>query len=44
LHPNLISAYDIIVVPEFPMPALLVIISVVGVIAITRFRSIKLRQ
>ncbi|HYL66263.1 MAG TPA: hypothetical protein VEU72_03840 [Nitrosopumilaceae archaeon] len=31
-------------VPEFPMPALLVIISIVGVIAITRFRSIKLRQ
>ncbi len=44
IHPNLISAYNIQVVPEFPMPALLVIISIVGVIAITRFRSIKLRQ
>jgi hypothetical protein len=44
LHPNLISAYNIQVVPEFPMPALLVIISVIGVITITRFRSIKLRQ
>ena len=44
MHPNLISAYNIQVVPEFPMPALLVIISIVGVIAITRFRSIKLRQ
>jgi len=44
LHPNLISAYNIQVVPEFSMPALLVIISIVGVIAITRFRSIKLRQ
>jgi Na+/phosphate symporter len=44
LHPNLISAYNIQAVPEFPMPALLVIISVIGVIVITRFRSIKLRQ
>ena len=44
IHPNLISAYNIQAVPEFPMPALLVIISIVGVIAITRFRSIKLRQ
>ena len=44
IHPNLISAYNIQAVPEFPMPALLVIISVIGVIAITRFRSIKLRQ
>ncbi|HWY34171.1 MAG TPA: hypothetical protein VNX68_05960, partial [Nitrosopumilaceae archaeon] len=44
IHPNLISAYNIQVVPEFPMPALLVIISIVGVIMITRFRSINLRQ
>jgi len=44
IHPNLISAYNIQAVPEFPMPALPVIISIVGVIAITRFRSIKLRQ
>jgi len=44
IHPNLVSAYNIQTVPEFPMPALLVIISIVGVIVITRFRSIKLRQ
>jgi hypothetical protein len=44
IHPNLVSAYNIQAVPEFPMPALLVIISIVGVIAITRFRSIELRQ
>jgi len=56
LHPVLVSAYNVQeaaesdtgytvpAVPEFPMPALLVIISIVGVIAITRFRSIKLRQ
>ena len=44
IHPNLVSAYNIETVPEFPIPALLVIISIVGVITITRFRSIKLRQ
>jgi hypothetical protein len=49
IHPALISAFNLQThnespVPEFPMPALLVIISIVGVIAITRFRSIKLRQ
>ena len=40
----IISNYNIQTVPEFPMPTLLVIISIMGVIAITRFRSIKLRQ
>ena len=44
IHPNLINGYNVQIVPEFPMPALLVIISIVGMIAITRFRSIKLRQ
>ena len=44
VQPVIISNYNIQVVPEFPMPALLVIISIVGVIVITRFRSIKLRQ
>jgi hypothetical protein len=44
IHPDLVSAYNIQTVPEFPMPALLIIISIMGVIAITRFRSIKLRQ
>jgi hypothetical protein len=44
IHPNLISAYNIQAIPEFPMPALLVIISIIGMIVITRFRSVKLRQ
>ena len=49
IHPPMINAFNLLIhnespVPEFPMPALLVIISIVGVIVITRFRSIKLRQ
>ncbi|MGB6463787.1 MAG: hypothetical protein WBF38_06150 [Nitrosotalea sp.] len=36
IHPNLISAFNIAAVPEFPMPILLVIISFVGIIAISR--------
>src|SRR2546427_12787734 len=44
LHRAIVSGYNIQEVPEFPMPALLVIISIVGVIAISRFRSVKLRQ
>lgn len=44
LHPVIISGYNIQEVPEFPMPALLVIISIVGVIAVSRFRSVELRQ
>ena len=44
LHPVIISGYNIQEVPEFPMPALLAIISIVGVIAVSRFRSVKLRQ
>ncbi|MBI3623253.1 hypothetical protein HY212_04210 [Candidatus Pacearchaeota archaeon] len=49
IHPALISTFNLQThnespVPEFSMPALLVIISIIGVIAITRFRSIKLRQ
>jgi hypothetical protein len=44
IRPNLVSAYNIQTVPEFPMPALLVIMSIIGMIAITRFRSIRLRQ
>ena len=46
IHPALISAFNLQTnnqssVPEFPIPTLLVIISIVGVIAITKFRSIK---
>ncbi|TLX94670.1 MAG: hypothetical protein E6K91_05195 [Thaumarchaeota archaeon] len=37
IHPGLISGYDIEPIPEFPMPVLLVIISIIGVIAITKF-------
>ena len=44
IHPDLVSAYNIQTVPEFPMPALLIIISIVAMITITRFRSMKLRQ
>jgi hypothetical protein len=49
IHPALISAFNLPIqnqspVPEFPIPVLLIIISIVGVIAITRFRSSKLRQ
>ena len=49
IHPPMISAFNLPIhnespVPEFPTPALLVIISIIGVIALTRSRSIKLRQ
>jgi hypothetical protein len=36
IHPNLISAFNIAAVPEFPMPILLVVISFVGIIAMSR--------
>ena len=36
IHPNLISAFDISAVPEFPIPILLVMISFIGVIAMSR--------
>ncbi|MGI0046705.1 MAG: hypothetical protein ACREBB_05905 [Nitrosotalea sp.] len=36
IHPNLISAFNIAAVPEFPMPILLVMISFVGVIVVSR--------
>ncbi len=43
LHPILINAYNIklasTAVPEFPLPALLIIISIAGVVAATRFKS-----
>jgi len=50
LHPVLISAYNVQeapetdtgyntpAVPEFPLPALLIVISIAGVVAATRFR------
>ena len=37
IHSDLISGYNIQPIPEFPMPVLLVIISIIGMIAITRF-------
>ena len=42
IHPTLISAYNIqeAKVPEFPMPALMAIISVAGVVAATRLKPI----
>ncbi|MFZ1076285.1 MAG: hypothetical protein WAN47_02515 [Nitrosotalea sp.] len=36
IHPNLISAFNIAAVPEFPMPILLVMISFVGIIVMSR--------
>jgi hypothetical protein len=36
IHPNLISAFNIAAVPEFPMPILLIIMSFVGIVAISR--------
>ncbi len=53
IHPNLISGYDIpltpsvtsgyqnTVVPEFPLPVLLTLISVTGMIAITRLKGLR---
>ncbi len=37
IHPNFISAFSIQTVPEFPMPILLVIISFVAVITVSRY-------
>ena len=36
IHPNLISAFNIAAVPEFPMPILLIVMSLVGVIVVSR--------
>ena len=36
IHPNLISAFNIAAVPEFPMPMLLIVMSLVGVIVVSR--------
>lgn len=38
IHPNLISGYNLQMVPEFPLPALLITISLLGVVMVTRFR------
>ena len=42
IHPSLVSGYDIqeatTAVPEFPLPGLLVLVSIAGVIAATRFK------
>lgn len=37
IHPNFISAFNIQVVPEFPMPILLVIVSFVGILVMSRY-------
>ena len=42
IHPSLIDAYGIqtvSAVPEFPLPAVLIIVSIAGVVAATRFKS-----
>ncbi|MGI0059787.1 MAG: hypothetical protein ACREBJ_08455, partial [Nitrosotalea sp.] len=45
IHPVIISAYNLpgattnAAVPEFQLPALLAVVSIAGVVAVTRFRS-----
>ena len=44
IHPTLIAAYNIQTtpepaVPEFPLPAILIVVSMAGVVAATRFKS-----
>ena len=48
IHPVLVSAYNVqeadesdtnYTVPEFPLPAILIVVSIAGVVAVTRFRS-----
>lgn len=44
IHPTLIAAYNIQTtpepaVPEFPLPAILIVVSIAGVVAATRFKS-----
>jgi hypothetical protein len=41
MHPSLITGYDIqtLVIPEFPLPALLILISIAAVVAATRLKS-----
>lgn len=41
VHPNLISAFNIAAVPEFPIPVLLAVISFIGVIAMSRMSQRK---
>lgn len=36
IHPNLISAFNIAAVPEFPMPLLLAVVSFVGIVTVSR--------
>jgi hypothetical protein len=42
LHPELVSGYNIQVVPEFPLPLLVAVVSIVGIIAMTKSKPIKL--
>ncbi len=37
IHPNLISAFNIEAVPEFPMPVMLVLVSFVGIVIASKF-------
>jgi len=38
IHPNLITGYNIQVIPEFPLPILLIIVAFAGVIFVTRMK------
>lgn len=42
LHPNLMVAYDLQVIPEFPLPLLLLIPLLAAVVAIGRFRMTRI--
>jgi hypothetical protein len=41
VHPSLQSAFNLQVIPEFPLPMLLVIPAIAGIIAATRFSALR---
>jgi hypothetical protein len=43
VHPNLQSAFNLQVIPEFPLPMLLVIPAIAGIIVATRINALRRR-
>jgi hypothetical protein len=41
VHPNLQSAFNLQVIPEFPLPLLMIIPAIAGIIAATRIGSLR---
>jgi hypothetical protein len=41
IHPNMLAAYNLQIIPEFPLPLLLVIPAIAGIIAATRLSTLK---